>query len=95
MEDEGHCWYLPPDNFRVYGLPLSLLPTSIEIHSHHSKTSTVDMPYLAQTISNSLPREVLPVLPNNFLLQIVKVEALDTIIILSSESEGESPNLTL
>ena len=28
-----YCWYLPPGNYRAYGLPLSMLGASTEIQS--------------------------------------------------------------
>jgi hypothetical protein len=93
MEDAGHCWYLSPGNYRAYGLPLSTLGSSTEILSRQSDNSTVDMPYIAHGVSPSASPQVSPVLLKPSLLHAVKVEKLDPIIELSSESEGESPEL--
>jgi len=53
------------------------------------------MPYISGTISPTAPREVSPVLKNSAIIWKVKVEELDHIIELSSESKGECPRLTL
>ena len=88
-----YCWYLPPGNYRAYGLPLSMLGASTEIHSHHSHTSIVDMPCSPHALVHS-PRREPPRLPNmTAVLQGVKVERLDPIIELSSESEGGSSDV--
>ena len=41
-EARTYAWYLPPGNYRAYGLPLSMLAASTEIHSRQSHNSTVD-----------------------------------------------------
>ena len=88
-----YCWYLPPDNYRAYGLPLSMLGASTEIHSRQSHNSTVDMPCSPRALVHS-PRREPPRLPDmTAVLQRVKVERLDPIIELSSESKGGSPNV--
>ena len=33
VEDGMHCWYLSPDNYRAYGLPLSMVVASTELLS--------------------------------------------------------------
>ena len=86
-------WYLPPGNYRVYGLPLSLLGAPIEIHSRQSHNSIVDMP-CSRRASLRSPRREAPQLPHMIVvLPVVKVERLDPVIELSSESEGGSPNV--
>lgn len=95
IEDEGHCWYLPLENYRAYGLPMSLLSTSTENRSRISENSTVDMPCIHHVVSPSPPRDVSPSLRSTAMLRTVKIEKLDTIIELSSESEGEYATLSL
>ena len=88
-----YCWYLPPGNYRAYGLPLSMLGASTEIHSRQSHNSIVDMPCSPRAVLHG-PRTEPPGLPYmTAVLQGVKVERLDPIIELSSESEGGSPNV--
>jgi len=55
----------------------------------------MDMPYNANKVSPSSLHDVLLVLPKYVLLHPVKVQKLDRIIELSSELDGESPNLRL
>ena len=88
-----YCWYLPPGNYRAYGLPLSILGASTEIQSRLSHNSTVDMPCSPRAPTRSPPREALRVPHMTAVLPVVKVERLDSIIELSSKSEGESPNV--
>jgi len=94
-EDEGHCWYLSPGNYRAYGLPLFMLSVSAKILSCQSDNSTVDMPYIVKPVSPSAGPPVSPILLKPSVLHAVKVEKLDPIIELSSESEGESPQVIL
>ena len=84
-----YAWYLPPSNYRAYGLPLSMLAASTEIHSRQSHNSIVHMPCSPRAFLRNPPREALRV-PHT---SAVKVERLDPIVELSSESEGESPNV--
>ena len=88
-----YAWYLPPGNYRAYGLLLSMLAASTEIHTRQSHNSTVDMPCSPRALVRSPPREALRAAPTSVVLPVVKVERLDPIIELSSESEGESPNV--
>ena len=88
-----YAWYLPPGNYRAYGLPLSMLTASTQIHSRHSHNSTVDMPFSPHDLVRNPPREALRTSPTRAVLPVVKVETLDPIIELSSESGGESPNV--
>ena len=88
-----YAWYLPPGNYRAYGLPLSMLAASTEIHSRQSHNSTVDMPCSPRALVRSPPREALRAPPTSAVLPIVKVERLNPIIELSSEFERESPNV--
>ena len=68
-------------------------PLSTEIGSRQSAGSIVNMPFILDTtIASPLP-EFLADFPSNGTPTIVKVKKLDTIIELSSESEGESPTL--
>ena len=60
-EDGTYAWYLPPGNYRAYGLPLSMLAASIEIHSRQSHNSTVDMPCSPRALLRSPPIEGLGV----------------------------------
>ena len=87
-----YAWYLPPGNYRAYGLPLSMLAASTETHSRQSHNSTVHMPCSPRALLRSPPREALRPSPTSAVLPVVKVERLDPIIELSSESGGESPN---
>ena len=86
-----YAWYLPLRNYRAYGLLLSMLATSTEIHNRQSHNSTVDMPCSPCALLCSPPREALRIPHTSAVLPVVKVERLDPIIELSSESEGESP----
>ena len=86
-----YAWYLSPGNYRAYGLPLSMLAAFTEIHSRQSHNSTVDMPCSPRALLRSPPREALRVPHTSAVLPVLKVERLDPIIELSSESEGESP----
>ena len=88
-----YAWYLPPENYRAYGLPLSMLAASIEIYSWQSHNSTVDMPCSPRALLRRPPTEALRVPHTSAVLPLVKVEQLDPIVELSSESEGESPNV--
>ena len=88
-----YAWYLPPENYRAYGLPLPMLGASTEIHSRQSHNSTVDMPCSPRALLCSPPREALRVPHSSAILPVVKVKRLDPIIELSSKSEGESPNV--
>jgi len=72
-----------------------MLAASTEILSRHSDASIVDMPYVTESVLANPPYEVFHVIYNTAVLCLVKVEKLDPIIELSSELEGESPNLTL
>ena len=66
---------------------------SAEIGSRQSAGSTVNRPFIPETgMASSLP-ECPAHFPPNGTPTIVKVEKLDTIIELSSESEGESSTL--
>ena len=68
-------------------------PFSAEIGSRQSAGSTVNRPFIPDTsIASPLP-ECRACFPPNGTPTIVKVEKLDIIIELSSESEGESPTL--
>ena len=87
-----YVWYLLPGNYRAYGLPLSMLAASTKIHSRQSHNSIVDMPCSPRALVRSPPREALCPSPTSAVLPVVKVERLDPIIELSSESGGESPN---
>jgi len=55
----------------------------------------MDMPYVSCRISPSISHDVSPVIRNRAIIQKVKVEDLDPIIELSSESEGEPPHWRL
>ena len=88
-----YAWYLPPGNYKAYGLPLSMLAASIEIHSRQSHNSTVDMPCSPRALLRNPPREGPRVPHTSAVLPIVNVERLDPIIELSSESEEESSNV--
>ena len=92
-EDGTYAWYLPLGNYRAYGLPLSMLAASTEIHSRQSHNSTVDMPCSPRALLCSPPTEGLGVPHTIPVLLVVKVERLDPIVELSSESEEESPNV--
>ena len=70
-----------------------MLGASTEIHSRQSHNSTVDMPCSPRALLCSPPREALRVPHTSAVLPVVKVERLDPIIELSSESEEESPNV--
>jgi hypothetical protein len=75
-----------------------MVALSNEVVSRQSNNSTVDMPHfphMPQAVSPNLACQFLPMLPSSEILQKVKVEILDPIIELSSESEEESPNFTL
>ena len=93
MEAGTYTWYLPPGNYRAYGLPLSMLAASTEIHSRQSHNSILDMPCSPCALLHSPPREALHVPHTNAILPVMKVERLDPIIEFSSESKGESPNV--
>ena len=88
-----YAWYPPPGNYRAYGLPLSMLAASTEIHSRQSHNSTVHMPCSPRAFLRSPLREALRIPHTSAVLPVVKVERLDPIVELSSESEGESPNV--
>ena len=88
-----YAWYLPLGNYKAYGLPLSMLAASTEIRSRQSHNFTVDMPCSPRALLRSPPIEALRVPHMSVVLPIVKVEILDPIVELSSESEGESPNV--
>ena len=88
-----YAWYLPPGNYRAYGLPLSMLAASTEIHSRQSHNSKVDMPCSPRALLRSPPREGPRVPHTSAVLPIMKVKRLDPIIELSSKSEEESPNV--
>ena len=92
-KDGTYAWYLPPGNYRAYGLPLSMLAASTEIHSRQSHNSTVDMPCSPRALLRSPPTEGLGVPHTSAIHPVVKVERLDPIIELSSEFEEESPNI--
>ena len=92
-EDGTYAWFLPPGNYRAYGLPLSMLAASTEIHSRQSQNATVDMPCSPCALLRSPPTGGLGVPHTTALLPVVKVERLDPIVELSSESEEESPNV--
>ena len=90
---DSSCWYLRSGNYRAYGLPLQMPPLSAHIGSRQSAGSTVNKPFIPDdTIRSPLP-EIPASLPPIGTSTIVKVEKLDSIIELSSESEGESPTL--
>ena len=84
-----------PGNYRAYGLPLSMPTSSTRILSRQSDNSSVDMSFVVPTRSPSPSCQVSPVRLKPSCLHAVKVEKLETIIELSSESEGESPELIL
>ena len=84
-----YAWHLPPGNYRAYGLPLSMLAASTEIHSRQSHNSTVDMPYSPRALLRSPRTEALGIPHAIAVLPVLKVERLEPIIELSSESEGE------
>ena len=90
-----YTWYLPPGKYRAYGLPFSMLTASTQIHSRQSHNSTVDMPFSPRDLVHSPPREALRTSPTRAVLPVVKVERLDPIIELSSESGGDSPNVNV
>jgi len=94
-EGGGHYWYLERGNYRAYSLPLSLLASSIEAFTRQSDTSTINMSDTNQTILQTSPLQVMPILPTSTVLREIKVERLDPIIELSSELEGESIDITL
>ena len=90
---DSSCWYLRSGNYRAYGLPLQMPPLSTQIGSRQSAGSTMNRPFiLDSTIRSPLP-EIPFGLPPIGTSTIVKVEKLDSIIEVSSESEGESPTL--
>ena len=93
MEAGTYAWYLPPVNYRAYGLPLTMLAASTEIHSRQSHNSTVHMPCSPRALRRSSPKEALRIPHTSAVLSIVKVERVDPIVELSSEFEGESPNV--
>ena len=84
VEAGTYTWYLPPGNYRAYGLPLSMLGASTEIHSRQSHNSTVDMPCSPRALLRSPSREALRVPHTSAVPLHVKVERLDPIIELSS-----------
>ena len=84
-----YAWHLPPGNYRAYGLPLSMLAASTEIHSRQSHNSTVDMPCSPYALLRSPRIEALGVPHAIAVLPVLKVERLEPIIELSSKSEGE------
>ena len=86
-----YVWYLPPGNYKAYGLPLSMLAASTETHSCQSHNSTVHMPCSPRALLHSPLREALHPSPTSAVLPVVKVERLDPIIELFSESGEESP----
>jgi len=94
VEDGMHCWYLTSGNYRIYRLPLSILAASIEIFRQQLDNSTMDMLYIAHAISHGPRHEVLSIIAKEVALRSVKVEKLEPIIELSSESKGEPPHLT-
>ena len=55
-----YAWYLPPGNYRAYGLPLSMLAACTEIHSRQSHNSTVHMPCSPRALLRSPPRRSTP-----------------------------------
>ena len=93
VEAGTYAWYLPPGNYRAYGLPLSMFAASTKIHSRQSHNSTVDMPCSPCALVRSPSREAVRAPPTSAVLPVVRVERLDPIIKLSSKSEGESPNV--
>ena len=93
VEAQTYAWYLPPGNYRAYGLPLSMLAASTEIHSRQSHNCTVDMPCSPRALLRSPPREGPQVPHTSAVLPVMKVERLDPIIELFSESEEKSPNV--
>ena len=88
-----NCWYLAPRNYKAYRLPLSIFGASIEIQSCQSHNPTIDMPCSPRALLRSSPREAARVPHMTAILPVVKVERLDSIIELSSKSEGEPPNV--
>ena len=92
-KDGTYAWYLLPGNYRAYGLSLSMLAASTEIHSRQSHNSTVDMPCSPRALLRSPPTEGLGVPHTTAVLPVVKVERLDPIVELSSKFEEESPNV--
>ena len=85
-----YACYLRPKKYRAYGLPLSMLAASTEFHGQQFHNSIVDMPCSPRALLRSPPREALHVPHTSAVLPILKVERLDPIIDLSSESEGKS-----
>jgi len=73
MENEGHCWYFGLDNYRAYGLLLSILASFTEIESCLLATSIINMLYMAKAIIPSLPREHFFMLSKSTLVNILKV----------------------
>ena len=86
-----YAWYLLPGNYRAYGLPLSMLAASTEIHSRQSHNSIVDMPSSPRALLRIPSTGALGVPHTSAVLPVAKVERLDPIVELSSESEGEYP----
>ena len=85
---DSSYWYLCSGNYRAYGLPLQMPPLSTQIGSRQSAGSTVNRPFIPDsTIRNHL-LEIPTSLPPIGTSTIVKVKKLDSIIELSSESEG-------
>ena len=82
------CWYLCSRNYRAYGLPLYMLPLSTKIGSRQSADSTVNKPFIPDNDMASPLPERPSSFPPNGTPTIVKVEKFDTIVELSSESEG-------
>lgn len=70
-----------------------MVGASTEMLSHQLDNSTIDMPHTIQGVSPHINPKIpqVPIKPS--ILQVVKVEKLDPVIELSSESKGESPEL--
>ena len=90
-EEGGHCWYLCPGNYRAYGLPLSVADASVDILTRQSENSSVDMPCTRNPALCSLRELSAPIFQTPIVPHTVKVERLDPIIELSSESNHKSP----
>ena len=94
-EAETCCWYLPPSNYRAYGLLLSMLGASTKIQSRKSHNSTVDMPCSPRAPPGSPPREAVRVPHMTAVLPVVKVERLDPIIESCLANVKESPPMSM
>lgn len=95
MEGNRHFWYLACGNYRAYEVPLFLLYFPTKIINQQSFTSTIDMPYITQTMSLTPPHVVFPLQPSSHVPQEVKVEKADPNIELFIKSVGQYPKFSL